>query len=239
MMGRKRKTMPLKAPVSGSSDNYELPQAGMTVARCVAVIDLGTHTDPKFVYQDGKKKGQPVRSHKVQIQFELDQLMEVDGEKVPMMSTMRLTLSANEKSKMREHLESWYGKKFDNAELEAAGGFDVEKLLGRPALLNIVHSDDGKYANVKSINPLMRGQQIAPQHYPSRLFSLEEPSHEVWQTLSKKTREFIAESEEVKSGKAVLPMFEAASNLQPPAPAQPAPAEISGSFSATDDDIPF
>lgn len=196
--------MSLKAPVGGGDFERELPPAGMMHARCVVVLDLGTHTDPKFL---NDKTGKPVRAHKVQLQFELDATTEYEGEKVPMMATMRLTLSSNEKSALRKHLESWYGKKFSNEELDAAGGFDVEKLLGRPALLNLTHSKDGKYANITSINPPMRGVEVAPQHYPSRLFSLSDPSSEVWQTLSSKTREFIAESEEVTSGQVTLPLY--------------------------------
>jgi len=193
--------MSLRAPV-GATYEYELPPAGMMVARCVAVYDLGTHLDPNFPKND--KGGDNLR-HLVQIQFELDQLMDYNGEKVPMMSTLRLTLSSNEKAKLRKLLESWYGKKFDNAELERAGGFDMEKLLGRPAILNIQHSADGKYANIVGINPLMKGTEPAPQHYPSRFFTLSNPDADVWAQMSKGTRKFIGECEEVKKGQVTLP----------------------------------
>lgn len=224
--------MSLKAPVGGGDFERELPPAGMMHARCVAVLDLGTHTDPKFV---NERTGKPVRAHKVQLQFELDATMEYDGQTVPMMATMRLTLSSNEKSAMRKHLESWYGKKFSNEELEAAGGFDVEKLLGRPALLNLTHSADGKYANITSINPPMRGVNVAPQHYPSRFFELSNPSEAVWNTLSKKTREFIANCEEVKLGGVVLPAY----TEKPKAETKATEAEKPKDFQADDDSIPF
>jgi hypothetical protein len=182
------------------------------------VIDLGTHIDERFK----NDKGEPSRKHKIQIQWELPgSMMEYKGEQKPMMATKRYSLSVHEKASLRKDLESWYGKTFDDRELEAKG-FDVEKLLGRPALLNISHSEDGKYANIKSVNPPMKGVEQAPQLNASRLFDLDAPSAAVWATLSDKTREFISKCEEVKSGKAILPGNESAE-----------------AFRSTDEDIPF
>ena len=195
--------MSLKAPITGSVDR-PIPDSGMQRARCVAILDLGTHIDPKFPLDD---KGRPNKRHIVQIQWELDQLMEYEGEKKPMMATKRYTLSAHAKSNLRKDLESWYGKKFKDDELESAGGFDLEKLLGRPALLNLSHSEDGKYANIETINPPIKGSEAAAQFYPSRFFELGNPGADVWATLSEKTRKFIAESEEVKSGQVTLPVL--------------------------------
>lgn len=196
--------MSLKAPVGGTFER-ELPEPGMMRARCVVVYDLGTHINPKFPVND---KGKPNKQHLIQIQWELDQMMEFEGEKKPMMSTKRYTLSSNAKANLRGDLESWYGKKFSDEDLEKAGGFDVQKLLGRAALLNLQHSEDGKYANVVSVNPPIKtkdGDGAAPQFYPSRFFELGNPDVDVWAQMSQKTRQFISESEEVKSGQVVLP----------------------------------
>lgn len=211
----------LKATVGGGGDR-QIPEAGMHAARCVAVLDLGTHVDDRFK----NDKGKPSRRHLVQIQWELPgQMMEYEGEQKPMMATKRYNLSVNEKATLRKDLESWYGKTFDSKELEAKG-FDVEKLLGRPALLNLTHSEDGKYANVTSVNPPMKGVEQAPQINASRFFDLTAPSPMVWATLSKNTREYISECEEVKAGEAVLPGD---------TPAEPKPEK----FEATDQDVPF
>ena len=203
--------MSLKAQVGGSFQR-ELPDAGMMRARCVAVLDLGTHIDKKFPVDD---KGRPNRRHLIQIQFELDQLMEYEGEKKPMMATLRLALSMNKKASLRKHLESWRGKPFDEEELKKSGGFDISTILGKPALLNIQHSSDGQYANITSINPPMKGSEAAPQFYPSRFFDLSNPSADVLATLSANTRQFIAESEEVKSGQVVLPRLSPAAQEAP------------------------
>lgn len=203
----------LKA-TAGESFERTLPDAGMMRARCVVVLDLGTHRDAKFL----DKKGQPVKRHLVQIQFELDQMMEINGEQKPMMATMRQTLSLGEKANLRKHLETWRGKKFSEADIKE--GFDLSKILGKPALLNIQHSDDGKYANVMSINPPMKppagSDGAAPQFYPSRFFDLSDPSADVWATLSQKTRDFIAESEEVRSGQVTLPKMPTATDKAEP-----------------------
>jgi hypothetical protein len=207
--------MTLNAPV-GKDFKRELPPAGMMRSRCVVVYDLGTHLDPKFPKND---KGDENWRHLVQIQFELDQMMTFEGEQKPMMATKRYTLSANKKAILRQDLECWYGKKFSDEDLKKAGGINVEKLLGRPALLNIQHSDDGQYANIVSINPPMKvpgveGDGAPPQFYPSRFFSLAEPNADVWAQMSGKTRQFIAECREVKSGQAKLPVLAQAAKAE-------------------------
>jgi hypothetical protein len=197
--------MSLKAPVSGSGPR-KLPKVGMQHGRCVVVLDLGTHIPPRFpLTDDGKQNWQ----HLVQIQFELDELMDFNGEKVPMMATKRYTLSSGKKANLRKDLESWYGRKFSDEELKKAGGFDVEKLLGRPALLNIQHSDDGQYANIIAVNPPMSGAAVAPQHYPNRFFDLSKPDPDVWAQISNGTREFISKCKEVVEGKVTLPKLAA------------------------------
>jgi hypothetical protein len=129
--------------------------------------------------------------------------MEFNGEQVPMMISQQYTLSAGKKANLRKDLESWYGKEFNDDDLEKAGGFDLKKLLGKAALLNLKHSRDGKYANVVSVNPPMA--EVAPQHYPSLWFALGKPDPDVWAQLGKKTREKIEKCEEVKKGQVTLP----------------------------------
>lgn len=209
----------------------------MTFGRCVAVIDLGTHTNMKFLNDKGKHP----RSHMVQIQWELpNQMMEYEGQQRPMMATKRYTLSCHEKAVLRQHLESWYGQKFETKLLEAKGGFDVEKLLGRPALVNIAHSKDGKYANIVSLTPLMKGQEAPPQIGQNRFFTLTNPKQDVWDTLSQKTRDFIRQSEEVLLGGVVLPLDPSKKQAEPPSlDHQDIAGEMSQGWAATDEDVPF
>lgn len=230
----------MKAQLNSSTD-YVLPEPGLTPARCVAVIDLGTHTSDKY---KNEKTGKFQRQHKVQIQFEIDQTIDVNGEQKPMMVTKRYTLSADKKSTLRAHLEGWYGKKFKDEDIRAAGGFDMQKILGRAATLNLVHSEDGQFCNIETINPPMKssGDGAAPQFHPSKYFYLGcfdqkkqewigSPDWDVFMTLSEKTRQFIRESEEVTSGSVVVPDFV---NVGKPAETSAPKPQASG-----DSDAPF
>lgn len=171
-----------------SGGDFELAPTGMHIARCYAVIDLGTHIDPTF----GKKK------HYVRVVHELPNT-KMTNEKYagkPFSISNRYNLSHNEKALLRIHLEGWYGKKFNDRDLDAAGGFDLSKLLGRPSFINVVHSEDGKYANVQSINPVPAGMECPLQINPTVMFTFENFDQHVFESLSPKTQEFIKESDE-------------------------------------------
>lgn len=186
---------------SGGGGDFPIPPAGLTPARCVRVIDLGSHKmDDRFT------KGETRYQRKVQIAFELPEFtMELHGKTVMMMVSRRYTASHDQRATLRQHLESWYAQKFDDRELEATGGFDLSKLLGRGATLNLIHSKDGKYANIEGIMPLMKGCILPAQENPSLDFDLDNIVLDAWDRIPAKTKEFIAESEDVKSGKIILP----------------------------------
>src|SRR3990167_9161025 len=126
-----RYQMAVRTTNAGGGDFEKAPE-GMHVARCYKIIDCGTHINPTF----GKKQ------RLAWIMFELPKALMTKGEYAgkPFSIGKRYGLSHNEKATLRYDLESWYGKRFDTAKLDAAGGFDLEKLIGPPAMLNIVHS---------------------------------------------------------------------------------------------------
>lgn len=207
--------MPIRTTNQGGE--FEIAPQGAHVARCCKIIDLGTHEDPKF-----KKK-----RHLAWIFWELPNTQQerasAGGD--PFVVGNRYTLSHNEKATLRQHLESWYGRQFDDRQLDEAGGFDLERLLGRPALLNIVHSQDGKYANVRAVMPLPRGTECPPAATTPILFSLSPYDPVAFEELSDGMKEFIRGSEE----------WQAEVNGHRPAGA-PAGA---GAQPAADDDNPF
>ena len=86
---------------------------------------------------------------------------ERDGKKVegPMSIGRIFTASMNQKASLRAFIESFFAKKFSTD--EAAGDFDVTKLVGRYCLLNVTHADRGDrtYANIASAAPLPKGMQ--------------------------------------------------------------------------------
>lgn len=122
--------------------------AGMHVAICYAVIDLGVQ------FSEVWQKEQ----HKIMLIWETDEEMTTaEGEKKPKAISKEFVLSLHEKSDLYKTLISWRGKAFTPEEL---AGFDVGNVLGAPCLLNIVtvEKNDKVYSNIGSITPLMRGQ---------------------------------------------------------------------------------
>lgn len=204
---------------SNSGGEFEMPPEGMVLARCFKIIDMGTHVDPGF----GKEV------HKASIYFELPGTLQKDGNYAgqPFIVKQQFNLSHNKKANLRLMLEGWYGKRFDTKALDAAGGFDLEKLLGRPALINIVHSEDGKYANIATVNPLPKGMECPPQFNPSFVFSLEDFNLTAFSKLSQKMQDFIKESGEYIE-------------MHRPRAEQPLnQGTRSGAIDTLEDDIPF
>lgn len=206
--------MPIKTTNQGGE--FELAPAGVHVARCCRIIDCGTRTDAKF----GKKRRQ------AWIFWELPNTQRSQGQVAgtPFVVGNRYTLSHNEKATLRAHLESWYGRTFDDKGLDDAGGFDLEKLIGRPAFLNIVHSPDGKYANVRAVMPLPAGTVCPPAQEQPLVFSLSPYDPRVFEALSQGMQEHIKGSEE----------WQAAVNGHGRQPAAGAPAD-----GAVEEDLPY
>lgn len=194
---------------SNASEFIKAPE-GMHIGRCFKIIDCGTHLDKK--YGSKKRIGW--------LYFELpNALMPANdkGERYPFIVGKRYTLSHNDKAILRQDLESWYGRTFDTAELDKAGGFDLEKVMGRPALLNVMHND--KYVNIKTINPLPQELSCPDPINPPFVFWMPDDfDSERFSKLSEKMKEFIRESFEAK---------------------QVDPAHVPNEPPAFDDDIPF
>ncbi len=124
--------------------------AGSQAAVCVDVVDLGLIENTQFPNEDGTPKLQ----HKIEAVWESAEPM-ADGR--PFLVRKRYTLSLSDKAVLRHDLESWRGRPFTEDERK---GFDVEKLIGVPCILNVIHksgSKGGTFANVATVSPLMRG----------------------------------------------------------------------------------
>jgi hypothetical protein len=143
---------------AGDSKTYTPAPEGMHQAVCVDVVDKGMLE----VTYAGKTKTQ----HKIVVAWQLAEPRE-DGKRFVVFK--RYTLSLNEKATLRKDLESWRGKKFTRDE---EMGFDVEKLVGVNALLNVQHNvtGDKTYANVVAVTPLVKGMvKIAALDYVREL----------------------------------------------------------------------
>lgn len=127
---------------SATSKTYTPAPAGMHSAVCVDVVDKGAVETPW-----GPK-------HKIVIIWEIDEYSDdFDGRYVV---NKQYTLSLHEKANLTQDLESWRSRAFSEEERQ---GFDVEKLIGVPCMLNVVHNEHqgNTYANVKAVTPLPKG----------------------------------------------------------------------------------
>jgi hypothetical protein len=188
-------------------NDFEPAPAGTHIARCIRLIDIGT--------QHGEYEGKPTTRNQVIVMWELpDELIEIEGEQKPAIVSKFYTNSLHKKAAMRQDLESWRGKTFSDDEL---AGFDLQNLLGVPALVTVIHTDKGK-AKVNGVAKVVKGLSIPAQINDSKSFWLDDFDQEVFDTLSEGLQDLIRKSDEYKA-------------LKTPA--------AKGKADDLDDDIPF
>ena len=170
-------------------------EAGMYVARCVQMIQIGTVTE----MIQGKEK----TLHKVRFGFEfpteLKVFKEENGEQ-PFFLSKEYTLSMHEKATLRLHLETWRGKKFTEEESKS---FDVTRLLKVPCMINVVHKVSDKtgktFAEIGSISPLMKGMVCPEQINKTSLLCYDEFDYELFKTLPDFLKDKIRKSVEYQA----------------------------------------
>lgn len=228
---QRRKTDMGFTATAGSGQAFKRVPAGVHVARCISVIDLGT--------QDVTWEGTSKLQHKIQITWEVlgddengvPMTMEVDGHELPMTISKRYTLSLSNKARMRGDLEAWRGKAFTDEELR---GFDVSKLLGAYCMLNVTETEsNGKtYANVSSITPLPRAIPKPAGVHPLVMFDLDKPDMKVFEGFYDKLKEVIQQSQEWQARTVKM-------TGQPAAPQTKKDAPTGTAFDDLDSDVPF
>ena len=184
--------------ISDTQKDFKIAPAGLHMARLYSVIDLG--------HQATEWAGETKIMHKVVLTWELhgdddagNPLQTDDGK--PLIVSKRYTVSLGDQSTLRKDLESWSGKKMTEEDRKA---FDLKTLLNKFCMLSIVHSDDGKYANVGSINSVPTAIRNAiPEGINAPIsFWLNEYTKEQYDALPKYYREKITESSEWRGSKA-------------------------------------
>lgn len=140
----------------GGADFEKVPE-GTYLAVCSLVADVGL--------QPGS--GQfPDPKVKVYFRFEIPSeriKYEKDGKEIdaPAIIYANYTASMGTKANLRKIVESWRGKSMTDAEAEQ---FDVANVLGATCMLQVVHSKDGKYANVKNVmKPMAGAAKLKPE----------------------------------------------------------------------------
>lgn len=122
----------------------KLIPAGVYGAICIAVYDLGTHN------KDGLYPG---TRHEISVIFEIPtQRYDVDGVSKPCTMPKRYTFTLGPKSNLRKDLEAWRGKPFDDMDLD---NFDMLKMLGKYALIQVIHKKKHDGNTISVINSIM------------------------------------------------------------------------------------
>lgn len=183
-----------KSTESSSSTFTPVP-AGMHLARCYRIIDLGT--------QKTEYKGDVKNLHKAMFQFEVhsedsqgEPLLTSKGD--PMTVSKSYTVSLADKSNLRKDLQTWRGKDFTKDELR---GFELKNVLGQWAMLSVVEveRDGNTYTNITSVNPVP--QSIKKNGMPEgknelKIFSIDDADMTFFDSLSENLKNKIRQSPE-------------------------------------------
>lgn len=158
-------------------------EAGSYNARCIQVLEIGTHTN---TYGNAQQQ--------VQLVFELPDVLTEEG--MPRTRFITYTASLGKKANLRKHLANWRGRDFTDEELK---GFTLNKLLGQPAMVTI---NDKGY--ISSVTAIPKGTKVAEPVHPLlylEIFPQEDGSapafdQSVFDELNEKLQQRIAESSE-------------------------------------------
>jgi len=208
--------MGLKVRKPEGSTDIEPVEAGVHQAICIRYYDLGTH---HYEWQNKE-----ISAQKVLIMWEMpDERIEIDGKDLPRALSKEYTRSLHKKAKLRGDLESWRGKGFTEKELE---GFDLDNILGKNCMLNIVHNQTEKatYANIASVMPLMKNMAKKQPENQIEYFSFDDSKVEIPENTPEWIVNKIQDSDEWEAFS--NPNYEAPPNNEKPPPPD-------------DDDIPF
>jgi hypothetical protein len=164
---------------------FPILEEGSYVAICNMLVDLGMQFNETY----GNS------SRKVLIGWELpEELIEINGEKVPRTINQRYTASLNEKSVLRRDLAAWRGRDFTPAELAE---FNLRNIVGAPCLLQIIHRDYNgkKYANVVSVMSLPKGMAKPQMSEPPVVYDIDEDDPAKVNELAPWIKEIIVKSD--------------------------------------------
>lgn len=216
--------MGLTAKASGDSKFTPVP-AGMHLARCYRIIDLGTQTS--------EWQGQQKKNYKIMILWEVHgedesgkALVTDRGE--PMSISKNYTMSLGEMSRLRADLKAWRGRDFTAEELR---GFQLKNVLGAWCMLTVAHGEgnDGKiYANVSNVNPVpaaMRKAGLPEGVNPLAVFDLDNPDMALFDTFSNNLKAKIESSPEWRAKGSAAEQYQKQQNAS--------------SFDDMESDIPF
>ena len=168
----------VSAASGGSFEPRKPIEAGAYAAVCDMVVDLGVQPSPG---------GQFAPKRTVVLRFQIPEIrVEItkDGEtkSLPAVISRTVGLSLNEKSTLYALLTSWRGRAFTPEELKK---FDLGKIAGKPAFINVTHSvkGDRTYANLTSIMPLPKAIPAPVMEGEALVYSTDAPDPAIFLQL--------------------------------------------------------
>lgn len=171
---------------NGGGGTFEQAPEGAHAARCIGLIDIGTH--------HGEYEGVPNKRRQVIVRWELADELMTTGEFAgkPFTVSEFYTLSLGEKAKLRQVLTSWRGRPFTDDELK---GFDVKTVLGAPCMVQVGRNKKDK-AKVLAVMSKPKSTTVPPQVNPPVYFSFDEFDQAVFDSLSDGIKGLIQKSDE-------------------------------------------
>ena len=137
-----------------SGGNFEKHPEGVFAAVCCDVYSREKKN--KYFGEVNKWSGEVDDRETVTqvcVAFLTTELIEIDGEMKPRYASIWNSKTWAEKGNLRKAITGWCPDMDKDS-------VDLEDLIGRGAMLSIVHSKDGKWANVTNISALPSGSVI-------------------------------------------------------------------------------
>ncbi|NDG03625.1 MAG: hypothetical protein EB119_10655 [Synechococcaceae bacterium WBB_34_004] len=177
-------------------------EAGSHRAVLYSVVEIGTHKNVFADQEKWQRKGRfTFECSDLTSEFEVVENGKTTKVEKPLVISTEQTLSLGEKSNLRKLLEGWRGQAFTSAELKE---FSLKNLLGKPALINVVHkmSKQGRtYAAITSISKLPRGMKAPKPFNEPIYYEIEEGEGGAFSHLPEWLQEKIRASKEFAEAK--------------------------------------
>ncbi len=192
--------MGMTAPKNGGGGggDWENPEPGTYVGRCVKVIDLGTQAD--------NYNNEPKMRRKIFLGWELGGALMKEGDFAgqPMVVGKKYSFSMYANSQLRKLIQSWFGRIMTD---EQADNFDFSKLLGINGLLQLVPGKKEGQIYIDTIMKRPESMPAYPQVNKSVMFSLEPTlfQPEMYINLPKYFKELVTSSPEFAKVAGKLP----------------------------------
>ena len=130
--------------IKSDSKEFEALPEGQHIGVCYKIIDQGSRNET--YPRDAEPNSDNTKKRKtLNVTWEIPEQKMADGR--PMSISKTYTASLNENATLYKDLVTWRGKSFTKEELD---GFDLDKMIGAPANLEIEHNANGN-ARVKAI----------------------------------------------------------------------------------------